>query len=192
MYRAVTWLALRRGVPVDDAEALARLAESANIEVSAPPPGSREYATICIGGEDATSYLRDAAVERAVSPVSAVAAVRAAMVPLQRQAATGQIVMAGRDIGTVVLPNAPVKVYLDASTEVRAARRLDELKGRGVPATYESVLTDLRRRDAIDSTRDVAPLRPAEDAVVIATDDLTIDEVVERVLRLVQAAGERV
>lgn len=185
MYRAVTWLALERGIAVTDAGALAALAHAADIEVAPPPPGSREYATIRIDGKDATPHLRDTAVERAVSPVSAVAEVRRVMVDLQRRAATGSIVMAGRDIGTVVLPDADVKVYLDASPEVRARRRLDELAARGVVTTYQEVLADLLRRDEIDSTRAVAPLRPAADATVIVTDGLTIGQVVERVLELV-------
>ena len=185
MYRAITWLALRRGIPITDAEALAALARIASIEIGPPPPGGREYATIRIGGEDATPHLREAAVERAVSPVSAVPAVRAVMVELQRQAAAGQIVMAGRDIGTVVLPDADVKVFLDASPEVRARRRLQEVAASGASVTYAEVLADLRRRDEIDSTRPVAPLRPAGDATVINTDDLPVDRVVERVLELV-------
>ena len=185
MYRAITWLALRRGIPITDAEALAALARIASIEIGPPPPGGREYATIRIGGEDATPHLREAAVERAVSPVSAVPSVRAVMVELQRQAAAGQIVMAGRDIGTVVLPDADVKVFLDASPEVRARRRLQEVAASGASVTYAEVLADLRRRDEIDSTRPVAPLRPAGDATVINTDDLPVDRVVERVLELV-------
>src|SRR5439155_26814684 len=112
MYRAITWLALRRGVRIDDAGGLAALARAAPIAVAPPPPGSREYATIRIGDLDATPHLRDPEVERAVSPVSAVPEVRAVMVQLQRRAAAGQIVMAGRDIGTVVLPDAEVKIYL--------------------------------------------------------------------------------
>ncbi len=182
MYRAITWLALKRGVPVTDVVGLADLARSAPVEVAPPPTESREYATIRIGGEDATPYLRDPVVERAVSAVSAVPAVRSVMVDLQRRAAAGAIVMAGRDIGTVVLPDAEVKVYLDASPEVRAHRRMDELVARGAPRTYDDVLLELRRRDDIDSTRAVAPLRPASDALVLNTDHLSIDEVVARVL----------
>ena len=188
MYRAITWLALRRGIPIDDAERLTALARSAQVEVAPPPPGSRDHATIRIDGDDATPYLRDAAVERAVSPVSAVPAVRAVMVEVQRQAAAGPIVMAGRDIGTVVLPDADVKVYLDASPEVRARRRLAELTARGVAAAYDEVVADLRRRDQLDSTRAIAPLRPAADAAVINTDELTIEQVVEQVLELVGQA----
>ena len=191
MYRAITWLALKRGVPVTDAAGLADLARVAPIEVALPPPNSREYAIIRIGGEDATPFLREPAVERAVSPVSAVPAVRAVMVDLQRRAASGSIVMAGRDIGTVVLPDAEVKIYLDASPEVRARRRQDELAARGEPRPYHEVLAELRRRDEIDSTRAVAPLRPAVDALVLNTDGLAIDEVVERVLERVRDAEVR-
>ncbi len=186
MYRAVTWLALRRGVPVDDPTALAALVRSASVTVAAPPPGSREAAIIRVDGLDAGPHLRDPDVERAVSIVSAVPAVREVMVQLQRQAVRGQVVMAGRDIGTVVLPDADLKVYLDASPEVRARRRVAELTHQGTTADYAAVLADLRRRDALDSTRAVAPLRPADDAVVINTDPLTVDEVVARVLALVR------
>ncbi len=186
MYRAITWLALRRGVPIDDPPALAALARSASVSVAAPPPGSRETAIIRVDGLDASPHLRDPDVERAVSIVSAVPAVREVMVQLQRQAAGDQVVMAGRDIGTVVLPNADLKVYLDASPEVRAHRRVAELARQGVAADYAAVLADLRRRDELDSTRAVAPLRPADDAVVIDTDPLSVEEVVARVLALVR------
>jgi cytidylate kinase len=185
MYRAITWLALRRGVAVDDAAGLAALARTAPIEVGVPPAGSAASATIRIGGEDATPYLRTPEVERAVSPVSAVPAVRRVMVELQRRAAGTAIVMAGRDIGTVVLPDAAVKVYLDASLATRARRRQAELAARGVSASLEEVTADLRGRDELDSSRADSPLRPAADATVIVTDDLDVDEVVARVLALV-------
>lgn len=188
MYRAITWLALHRGVPIDNVVALAALAHESPVEVGPPPPGSREYAAIRIGGLDATPHLRDPAVERAVSPVSAVAEVRAVMVHLQRRAANGDIVMAGRDIGTVVLPDAEVKVYLVASDGERARRRMAEKANRGEAVTLASVLADLKRRDQQDSERAVAPLRPADDAIVIDTDDLTVEQVVHRILELVQRA----
>ncbi len=186
MYRALTWLALERGVPIDDPVALTALARSTSVAVAAPPPGSTQPALIRVDGLDAGPHLRDPEVERAVSIVSAVPAVREVMVQLQRQAASGQVVMAGRDIGTVVLPDADLKVYLDASPEVRARRRVAELAARGAAAEYEAVLADLRRRDALDSSRAVAPLRPADDAVVIDTDPLDVEQVVARVLALVR------
>lgn len=187
MYRAITWLALTRGIAPNDAAQLAALAKSARVDVAPPPPGSREYATIRINGQDATPHLREPAVERAVSAVSAVAEVRAVMVELQRQAAVAPIVMAGRDIGTVVLPAAELKVYLDASPEVRARRRLAELLARGEQATEAGVLADLRRRDELDSSRAVAPLRPAAGATLITTDTLEVDDVVERIVELAQS-----
>jgi cytidylate kinase len=192
MYRAITWLALHHGISLTDTPALAALARSAPVTVSMPPPGSQAPATIHIGGLDATPHLRDPEVERSVSAVSAVPEVREVMVDLQRQAAAGDVVMAGRDIGTVVLPHAEVKVFLAASAEVRAHRRVQELAAKGLPATYDDVLADLRRRDAYDSARTIAPLRPADDAVQINTDNLTLDQVVEQVLALVQQATRNV
>jgi cytidylate kinase len=189
MYRAITWLALRHGVDPEDAAGLAALAESAQIQIGPPPADGRETCSIRVNGVDITHSLRDADVERAVSQVSAVPAVRAVMVRLQREAAPGDVVMAGRDIGTVVLPDAELKVFLKASADVRAARRQAELAQKGRKETLDQVRADLQRRDAIDSSRAIAPLRPAEDAVTIETDALTIDEVVERVLQLAFERG---
>ncbi len=190
MYRAITWLALRQGASLDDPAALAALAQGAPIRVAPPHPGSSEPATILIDGLDATPHLREPDVERAVSIVSAVPEVRTVMVELQRRVASGAIVMAGRDIGTVVLPDAEVKVYLDASAEVRAKRRLPDLAARGERATLAEVLDGLRRRDRIDSSRAVAPLRPAADATVINTDALTVEQVVDQVLALVRGVRD--
>ena len=196
MYRAITWAALRRGIALGDQQALGDLASALNMEVSLADPGSMDGASISVDGEDVTSQLRQAEVEEAVSIVSRVAGVREAMVRLQREIAAGQtpvlsraegIVMAGRDIGTVVLPDADLKVYLDASIEERAGRRHREFATLGRSATQQMVLEDLRRRDQIDSQRAVSPLRPAEDAVIIDTDGLSLQEVVQRVLALVEA-----
>ena len=189
MYRAITWLALQRGVEPSDEAALARLAESTRIRIGPAPPNGREACSISVDGQDVTNALRDPAVERNVSPVSAVPAVRRVMVRLQREAAPADVVMAGRDIGTVVLPDAELKVYFEASLDVRAARRQAELAEKGRVETLEQVRADLARRDAIDSGRSVSPLRPAADAVIIATDTLTLDEVVERVVRLAEERG---
>jgi len=192
MYRAVTLAALQRGIPLTDEAALSRLAESVRMEVGLPPPGSDLPATISIDGEDVTAKLRSPAVEEAVSLVSRVAGVRAALVQKQREIAARQepcggpgIVMAGRDIGTVVLPDADLKIYLDASLEERAARRQREFASLGRIVTHEEVMEDIRRRDQIDSERAVSPLRPADDAVIIATDGLSLDEVMARVIALV-------
>jgi cytidylate kinase len=192
MYRALTWLALRRGLDPEDEEAMGRLAAETVMEVS-PPPGSGdrqagEHCRVDVDGEDATPYLTTPEVEASVSLVSRVPAVRREMVRIQRRLAQrGPTVMAGRDIGTAVLPDADLKVYLDASREERARRRRQQLALRGPAPSFESVLADLERRDAIDSSREVSPLRPAADAVIIKTDGLSLEEVVERVLSLLQA-----
>jgi cytidylate kinase len=189
MYRAVTWLALRRGVDVSDHAALAALAEAATLRIGPPPPDGRETCSISADGADVTPFLRDADVERNVSPVSAVAAVRRALVRLQREAAPASVVMAGRDIGTVVLPDAELKVYLDASNETRAARRQAELAQKGRVESLARVRADHARRDAIDSGRAVSPMRPAADAVILDTDGLALDEVVDRIVRLAVERG---
>jgi cytidylate kinase len=193
MYRALTWLVLRRRVDPEDEEAVGRLAVQTTMEVIQPPPGSgdprsSERFRVRVDGEDATPYLRMPEVEASVSLVSRVPAVRQELVRIQRRLAQrGPTVMAGRDIGTAVLPNADLKVYLDASREERARRRRRQLGREGPAPSLKSVLEDLERRDAIDSSRSVSPLRPAEDAVIIKTDGLSLEEVVERVLSLVEA-----
>lgn len=190
MYRAVTWAALRHGIDLGDEMALGQLAHSLRMEVRPPAAGSLEPCTILVEGEDVTADLRRPEVEAAVSLVSRMPAVRRAMVRLQRKLAGRQaVVMAGRDIGTVVLPAADLKVYLDASLRERARRRHQELKGLGLEVTEDEVRRDLRRRDTIDSQRSTSPLRPAEDAIVIDTDDLTLEAVVERIIELVEKAA---
>jgi cytidylate kinase len=184
MYRAITWLALERSVDPGDSEALARLAAEATMAVDVAA-GPEDHARVLVNGLDATPHLREPVVEAAVSQVSAVPEVRAAMVAIQRRlAAEGAAVMAGRDIGTVVLPDAELKVYLDASVDERARRRAAELQSKGVAANVATVRDELARRDAYDSGRAVSPLRPADDAERINTDGLTLDQVVERVLEL--------
>ncbi|HLC28531.1 MAG TPA: (d)CMP kinase [Dehalococcoidia bacterium] len=190
MYRAVTLAALERGVDTNDQHALSHLAASIHLGVGPPQPRSTETCSISIDGSDVTSELRRADVEDSVSLVSRVAGVREALVRQQREIAGRQaMVMAGRDIGTVVLPDAELKVYLDASISERARRRHAEFATHGRAVTREIVLEDLRRRDQIDSERAVSPLRPATDATVIATDGLTQEEVLARVLSLVDGAS---
>jgi cytidylate kinase len=186
IYRAMTRTALRRGEDLSDEDALSELAASISVDVGPPAADSIEPCTIFVDGEDVTRNLRQPEVEAAVSLVSRVAGVREALVKVQRDlAGRNAVVMAGRDIGTVVLPQADLKVYLDASVEERARRRFAELSALGMDPTEEGVLRDLRRRDRIDSERSLSPLRPAEEAVVIDTDGLTLEEVVQRVLELV-------
>lgn len=181
MYRAVTWLALQQGIEVNnDADALVRLAQQARIELGqAVADGS---ATIKVDGFDITSELRTPEVDRNVSFVSRVPGVRSAMVLLQRALASeGRLIMLGRDIGTVVLPEAPLKVYLDASAEERARRRHLELAATGANRPQDEILEELRQRDEMDSQRHVSPLKASDDAVVINTDGLSLREVIERV-----------
>ena len=180
MYRAVTVAALDRRIDLHDEEALGRLAESISLQVEPQAAGPDR---VLADGVDLTELLRTAEVGEAVSLVSRVPRVREAMVRLQRElAAAGEIVMVGRDIGTVVLPDAPLKVYLDASPEERIRRRHDELLAAGEDASYGDVREELALRDDIDSRRAASPLRPAEDAVHIDTDHLSLDEVVARIL----------
>jgi cytidylate kinase len=182
MYRAVTWLALHRGIDVRDAAALAQLASRATVDVRDMPDDAIEPTAVTVDGEDATPHLRDPDVEANVSLVSRVPGVRAALVRIQRElAAAGGVVMAGRDIGSVVLPDAGLKVYLDASRDVRARRRAAQLRAAGLEPDFDALLADLSRRDGIDSSRQASPLTAAPDAVIINTDMLSIEEVVRRI-----------
>jgi cytidylate kinase len=186
MYRAVTWAALARGVAIEDEAAITALAERLRIDVVRPTVDDGRQYTVLADGEDVTWQIRHPEVERGVSPVSAYPGVRAALTTQQRRIGRqGSIVMVGRDIGTVVLPDAELKIYLDATVGERAGRRYREVVERGEPADYEAILAAVRRRDEIDSSRVWAPLTVAQDAVVIDTTPLSVDRVLERVLALV-------
>ena len=181
MYRAVTLLALEAGIDVQDQAALTELSQRLHMELVDAPSGDR----LVVDGRDVTDELRARKVDTNVSRVSAVKGVRVALVAQQRNiAAQGPIVMVGRDIGTVVLPDAKVKVYLDASAEVRAQRRVREMSANGGDASYDRVLEELQMRDAIDSRRNESPLRAAEKALIVATDDMSVCEIVDKVLEL--------
>jgi cytidylate kinase len=187
MYRAVTWAALERDISTEDEKATTRLAEQIRIEINeATEDDGRQY-TVLVDGVDVTWAIRTPAVDAHVSTVSAHPGVRQALVPKQRRVALEEsVVMVGRDIGTVVLPHADLKIYLDASVEERARRRWEELQDRGKSdVVYHDVLESMRRRDRIDTNRDASPLRPAEDAVIIDTTDLSEKEVVDESERLV-------
>ena len=181
MYRAVTWIALQRGVDVRDERAVTRLAEETPIQVA---PASRSDGRACdviVEGRDITWETRRPEVDANVSVVSAYAGVRRALSAQQRRIGQrGRVVMVGRDIGTVVLPEADLKIYLDASAEQRARRRFDEIVARGEKADYDEILSKVRERDRIDSTRAVAPLRPADDALILDSDHLNADQVFEK------------
>lgn len=183
MYRAITCLALDEGIDLRDEAALATLGATANIDVQPGPADDPEGARVLVNGSDVTDRLRSPEVGEAVSLVSRVAGVRRAMVAIQREIANeGRVVMVGRDIGTVVLPDAPLKAYLDASPEERARRRHAEVQAAGRSETLDEVRAELAMRDEIDSRRDASPLRPADDALVIDTDRMTIQQVVDAIL----------
>jgi cytidylate kinase len=180
IYRAIAWLALDRGVDVDDEPAVTALAQQARFTLQQPEASGGPR--ISVDGRDVTADLRRPDVDRSVSHVSRIQGVRQAVLDLQRRlAGEGRIIMLGRDIGTVVLPDAPLKVYLDASAEVRARRRHAELRSNGAERPETEILAELRQRDEMDSSRHVSPLRPAADALVIDTDALNLDEVIARV-----------
>ena len=185
-YRALTLAALERGVGVDDGVALGRLAASVAIEVERPGPEHRgRLESVLLDGRDVTDEVRSQRVDRAVSAVSRHAAVRDAMLSVQRAAALrGDSVMVGRDIGTVVLPDATLKVYLVAAPEVRAARRAAEM---GAPERFEEYLAEIRRRDAADSGREIAPLRRAAGALVLDTGALDVAACVTAIVERLEA-----
>ena len=185
MYRAVTWKALETGVGLEDQTALGELASSIRIEFRAADDG----VSVHVDGANVTEQLREPRISRVVSQVSSVPAVRRAMVRIQREiGADGHCVVEGRDIGTVVFPDAPVKIFLAASLTERARRRLRELAGRGMTQSLEDLVTEIRARDAMDTDREDSPLRQAEDAIVMDTTGMTIEEQVSEVVRVVQAA----
>ncbi len=188
MYRAVALAALRRGVDISDEKRVSQIARSIDLEIL--PPGDhrdgRQY-TVLLDGEDVTWHLRTPEVNAVVSQVSAYPGVRQALTEAQRKIGRrGRVVMVGRDIGTVVLPDADLKLFLDASPEERARRRHREMEQRGVASSFDEVLRWILHRDAVDSGRDVAPLRPADDAVVIDTTDMSVEEVFEKALALAE------
>jgi cytidylate kinase len=187
MYRAVTWEALKRGLDIADEQAVTELAQTLEIEIAKPETEDGRQYTVLADGEDVTWQVRRPEVDAFVSPVSAYPGVRRALVEQQRRIGQrGRVVMVGRDIGTVVLPNADLKIYLDASAEVRARRRYLELLERGDDADYDEILKAMQLRDEIDSHREVAPLKAAEDAIRIDTDNLGIDEVLDVLEKLVE------
>lgn len=184
MYRMVTLAVVRAGIDPADADAVGQLAATVEMSVDYDPAGDRYY----LSGEDVSGEIRGDAVTRAVSAVSSVPAVRTRLVGLQREMADGpgSVVVEGRDIGTVVLPDAPVKIFLTASAETRAKRRNDQNVASGLVDDYEGVLADVRRRDHLDSSRPVSPLRAAPDAVVVDTSEMTEAQVINYLLDLVK------
>ncbi len=185
MYRALTWAAVHNNIDPMDSDTVVRLAQDPRIiKVHFDDNGE---ASVYLGDWDATPYLRDPDVERYVSHVSRIAGVRRVLVRQQRViAGSGPIVMAGRDIGTEVLTNAGLKIFLTASAEARARRRGEEQSAMGLEVSFEEVLAEIQARDLIDSQRRVGPLKPAEDAHIIHTDELSLEQVVDWVMALIE------
>jgi cytidylate kinase len=192
IYRCVALAANRAGIAFDDDARLGPLLAALAIRFAPPPAGSEGAGQrVLLGDEDVSAAIRTPPMSLGASAVSARPVVRAGLLDLQRRLATGPghrgAVLEGRDIGTVVFPDADAKFFLTASEEVRARRRFLELQSKGDPQPFEAVLADQRRRDRDDSSRDVAPLRAAADAEVIDTGSLTLDGAVERLARQVEA-----
>ena len=182
MYRAITWLALHLNIPIDDEDALGELAKNYPLRLA-----DQDNDQVLVGDHQVGPELRDPRVNTQVSLVARISVVRQSLVHQQRLLATeGDIVMIGRDIGTVVLPDADLKVFLDASAESRARRRWLEMTGQGHTVEFQQVLLETKARDEIDTGREDSPLTPAKDAFVLDTDDLGVEEVVSRILLRIQ------
>jgi cytidylate kinase len=185
MYRAITWIALQHDLNLRDEAVITELAQKAQIDIRPPSKADGRSCDVVLGDRDVTWDMRNGEVDANVSVVSAYAGVRQALSEQQRRIGLrGRVVMVGRDIGTVVLPGADLKIYLDASAEERAKRRFDEIVARGEKADYDEILRKVIERDRIDSTRAVAPLRPADDAVIIDSDKMNAEQVFARVMEL--------
>jgi len=184
MYRAATWNAVQNGVDVSDLESVAAATAEMRFSVSETGTGGN---SILVNDEDVTRHLHSVSVDAVVSAVSAVGRVREIMVAEQRRLASeGGVVMVGRDIGTVVLPEAPLKIYLTATARTRAERRYKDFVSAGEDVDFEEILKSMEERDRADSSRANSPLRPAEDAKVVDTDQLTMDEVVDCLFELLE------
>ena len=185
MYRAVAWAALKAGLDIDDEKSVSELAEGLKIEIHKPSLEDGRTNDILVNGEEITWQIRTDAVNDSVSQVSTYPRVRQVLTEEQRLfGQAGRVVMVGRDIGTVVLPDADLKIFLKASAEERAKRRFEEVKNRHGAANYDEILNNMKKRDEIDSSRKVAPLVAAQDAVFVNTDGKTKDEVVQEIYQL--------
>jgi CMP/dCMP kinase len=185
MYRAITWISLQNDMNLLDETAITALAQKTQIDIRPPSKADGRPCDVVLGDRDVTWDMRNGEVDANVSVVSAYAGVRQALSEQQRRIGMrGRVVMVGRDIGTVVLPQADLKIYLDASAEERAKRRFDEIVARGEKADYNEILRKVIERDRIDSTRAIAPLRPADDAVIIDSDKMNAEQVFARVMEL--------
>ncbi len=187
MYRAVTSEALSQSIPIRDEQAVTNLAEKIHIDIQSPAVDDGRDMTLNVDGRDRTWTIRQRDVDQNVSPVSAYAGVRRAMVAEQRRIGSqGRVVMVGRDIGTVVFPEADLKIYLDATLDERARRRFLERQSRGELVDYKAIFDEVRRRDEIDSTRSVSPLKKADDAEYLDSTGLSIEQVMARVMEIIE------
>lgn len=188
MYRAITWAALNSGTDVNDEAAVSRLAQTVKLEILPSTETDGRQATITVNGTDVTWLIHSPEVNKDVSLVSSYAEVRRVMTNHQRKIARqGPVVMVGRDIGTVVLPNANLKLFIVASADVRARRRYDEYLERGIKVDFDQLLADIIRRDKLDAEKPISPMVPAADAIVINTDDLSREAVLKKVEALIYA-----
>ena len=179
-FRCVALNMLKENISIDEEEKIKNLLEKINIEM-------KSNGEIFLNGENVTKRIRENDVNNFVSPVSTIQIVRNKLLEIQRKIAEGKdVIMEGRDIGTTVFPNADVKIYLDATPEERARRRMLQNKEKGIETSYEEVLENIKDRDKRDSTRKVSPLKKAEDAIYIDSSDMTIDEVVNKVITLIK------
>ena len=179
-FRCVALNMLKENISIDEEEKIKNLLEKINIEM-------KSNGEIFLNGENVTKKIRENDVNNFVSPVSTIQIVRNKLLEIQRKIAEGKdVIMEGRDIGTTVFPNADVKIYLDATPEERAKRRMLQNKEKGIETSYEEVLENIKDRDKRDSTRKVSPLKKAEDAIYIDSSDMTIDEVVNKVITLIK------
>lgn len=192
MYRAVALAALERSIDPDDGERLSALARDLRINIGPPTVRDGRAYTVLLDGRDVTWDIRDARIDRVVSQVARIPGVRDAMLGQQRAlAARGRVVMVGRDIGTVVLPDAERKIFLTASAAERARRREEELQSRGEQRPRQELLHEILRRDQLDSERAVAPLKAADDAIVVETDGESVGQALDRVLSVISASPQR-
>jgi len=184
MYRCVALAAVREGLKVEDEDKITALLDTLEIDIKVKD--EKDY--IYLNGEDVTKEIRESHVADVVSPISVILPVRIKLIELQRKMSEGKnVIMEGRDIGTVVFPNADVKIYLDADVEERAKRRFKENQEKGIKCTYEEVLENVKTRDYRDSHRPHGALKKADDAILVDSSNLTIDEVVEKIIEIIKS-----
>jgi len=184
LYRAIGLCAYRNNIGSKDADAIIKMIKDIRVELAF---NDKKEQVVLLNGEDVSGLIRTPEISMYASDVSAIPAVRAFLLDLQRNMAkTNNVIMDGRDIGTVVLPDAQIKIFLTASPEVRAKRRYDELIEKGMDVKYEDVLSDVITRDYNDSHRDVAPLRPADDSILVDTSDLDLDASIDKLLSIIK------